>query len=310
MHWHKLGRIFAPPTDLPWMHTYAALPFARRVGAHHNIYFSGRDAQGRSRIGFFVLDLSDPPVVRQVSHHTLLELGQPGTFDDNGITMSWITTHQEHHYLYYSGWTLGQTVPFYFYIGLAVSDDDGATFRRVSPAPILGRNPVDPYLTASPCVLIEQGRWRMWYVSGTGWTLTDGAPRHYYHIKYAESDDGMHWTCDGTVCIDFKDEHEYAIARPCVLRDPDKYRMWYCYRGASYRIGYAESDDGITWQRKDDQAGIDVSPDGWDSEMLAYPYVFDHNDTRYMLYNGNGYGKTGIGLAVLATDTRPAQERR
>ena len=45
--------------------------------------------------------------------------------------------------------------------------------------------------------------------------------------------------------------------------------------------------------------GMDVSPNGWDSEMICYPYVFDHGRNRYMLYNGNGYGKTGFGLAVL-----------
>jgi hypothetical protein len=84
-----------------------------------------------------------------------------------------------------------------------------------------------------------------------------------------------------------------------VVRDPDMYRMWYCYRGDRYRIGYAESPDGLVWQRKDEQAGIDVSSEGWDSEMLAYPHVFDHEGQRYMLYNGNDYGKTGIGLAVL-----------
>jgi len=33
--------------------------------------------------------------------------------------------------------------------------------------------------------------------------------------------------------------------------------------------------------------------------MIEYPYVFEHKGERYMLYNGNGYGKTGIGIAVL-----------
>ncbi|MDR0233611.1 MAG: hypothetical protein LBI31_02235 [Zoogloeaceae bacterium] len=34
-------------------------------------------------------------------------------------------------------------------------------------------------------------------------------------------------------------------------------------------------------------------------EMIEYSIVFDHGRQRYMLYNGNGYGKTGFGLAVL-----------
>jgi len=58
----------------------------------------------------------------------------------------------------------------------------------------------------------------------------------------------------------------------------------------------------LRWKRKDREVGIDVSASGWDSEMIEYPFVFDHKGERYMLYNGNGYGKTGIGLAVLAKE--------
>jgi hypothetical protein len=146
----------------------------------------------------------------------------------------------------------------------------------------------------------EDGWWRMWYVSGQRWEMHDGQPKHYYHIKYAESTDGLKWDRRGVVCIDFKSEDEYAIGRPCVLKNNGFYSLWYSYRGRSYRIGYAESTDGIHWERKDEQVGIDVSPSGWDSEMIEYAHVFDHKGERYMLYNGNGYGKTGIGLAVLS----------
>jgi hypothetical protein len=191
------------------------------------------------------------------------------------------------------------TVPFYFYVGLAISDDGGETYRKVSAAPILERNEVDPYLTASPFVLIEGSIWRMWYVSSTGWELRNGRPQHYYHIKYAESCDGIEWERTGRVCINYKSKQEYAIARPCVVKDNGVYKMWYSHRGDSYRVGYAESRDGLNWERKDEESGLEVSDEGWDSEMLAYPFVVDYRGCRYMLYNGNGYGKTGIGLAVL-----------
>jgi hypothetical protein len=141
----------------------------------------------------------------------------------------------------------------------------------------------------------------MWYVSNLGWTDdADGQPQYRVHIKYAESDDGIHWKRTGRVCVDFAHAGEYAISRPCVLRDPDCYRMWYSVRGEAYRIGYAESGDGLTWRRLDAAAGIDVSSKGWDSEMVEYACVFDHGGRRHMLYNGNGYGATGIGHAVAA----------
>jgi hypothetical protein len=75
--------------------------------------------------------------------------------------------------------------------------------------------------------------------------------------------------------------------------------MWFSHRGEHYRIGYAESDDGIRWTRMDSEVGLTVSDSGWDSVGLCYPYVFDHKGTRFMLYNGNEYGKSGFGLAVL-----------
>ena len=93
------------------------------------------------------------------------------------------------------------------------------------------------------------------------------------------------------------------MSRPCVLKENGLYKMWYSYRGQSYRIGYAESKDGFEWTRMDADVGIDVSESGWDSEMIEYPFVFDQNGERFMLYNGNSYGKTGIGLARLEHST-------
>ena len=81
------------------------------------------------------------------------------------------------------------------------------------------------------------------------------------------------------------------------------YKMWYSYRECrnieTYRIGYAESYDGLTWQRLDHEAGIDVSENAWDGQMIEYPCVIDYQGERYMLYNGNQNGKTGFGMAVL-----------
>jgi hypothetical protein len=202
-------------------------------------------------------------------------------------------------YMYNTGWTQGVTVPYYIYVGLAISKDNGRSFDRISEAPILERNAVDPYLTASPCVLIENGKWRMWYISSIKRELVAGESRPYYLIKYAESSDGVCWKREGTICIDFNSKEEYAIARPCVIKENNIYKMWYSYRGNRYKIGYAESGDGIRWERKDHEAGIDVSPDGWDSDMIEYAAIIDDNCKKYMLYNGNGYGRSGLGLAVL-----------
>lgn len=297
--WIKKGLIFSPAPTYAWLQTHAALPVADPAGDFDRVYFSSRDKLGRAQIGFFEVNFDYPEAILRVSAEPVIGLGPLGAYDDGGVTTSWIVNHDGKKYHFYSGWSRGVSVPFYFYIGLAVSDNCGETYRRLSAAPILERNDVDPYLTASPCVLVEDGRWRMWYVSGTGWETINGRPRHRYHIKYAESIDGIHWRRDGVVCIDYTSPQEYAIARPCVLKADGIYQMWYSCRGESYRIGYAESVDGTKWTRKDNESGITVSDSGWDSEMVEYAYVFEHRGQNYMLYNGNDYGKTGIGLALL-----------
>jgi hypothetical protein len=259
------------------------------------LYFSSRDAEGRSHVGRGDLRLEDQPRV-EPEPEPILVSGPLGAFDDRGVTTSCLVRDGDRELLYYTGWSVGKTVPFYLYVGCAVSEG-GGPFERVSPAPILERSAVDPYLTASPWVLVEDGRWRMWYVSGTGWEPTDGEPRQSYHIRYAESDDGISWRRDGHVSVDYAGPGEHAFSRPCVVRDGDVYRMWFSVRGDAYRIGYAESPDGLEWERRDEQAGISSSGE-WDSEMQAYPSVFDDGGRRYLLYNGNDYGRTGIGWAV------------
>jgi len=281
------------------MISHALVPVVDRGANCHRVYFSGRDEKGRSQIGYFEIDLAHPKEILLISDTPVVGLGPLGAFDDNGVTCSWIINHDGKKYLYYTGWSLGVTVPFYLNIGLAVSEDGGKSFKKMFQAPILERNEIDPFLMAAPCIVIESGVWKMWYVSGTKWETDNDRTKHYYHIKYAESHDGIHWDRKGFVCIDYQSIDECAIAKPCVIRDDDIYKMWYSFRGRSYRIGYAESKDGIHWERKDEEVGIDVSESGWDSEMIEYAFVFDHEGERYMLYNGNEYGKTGIGLAVL-----------
>ena len=79
--------------------------------------------------------------------------------------------------------------------------------------------------------------------------------------------------------------------------------MWYSYRGGlkskNYRIGYAESIDGVEWIRKDNLINLKTRNGSWESEMLCYPFIINYDGNTYMLYNGNDYGKTGFGLAIL-----------
>ncbi|MDH4909462.1 hypothetical protein ACWA5G_03760 [Xanthomonas axonopodis pv. ricini] len=301
--WKKLGLVFEANGQRPWLVSHAAVPIAERIGADiYRIYFSSRDQHNRSVTSWIVIDIRRPQDVLEIALEPVLLPGQLGEFDDSGAMATWLAEQGERRYLYYIGWNLGVTVPFRNAIGLAMSPADKNLFTRYRPGPIVDRSPDEPHFCASCCVIPGPDLWRMWYLSCTGWELRNGKPVHRYHIKYAESLDGIHWNRDGTVAIDFVDAQEYAISRPSVIQDPDRWRMWYSCRGQAYRIGYAESVDGVRWQRLDARAGISPSEAGWDSEMIEYPFVFDHDGQRYMLYNGNDYGRSGFGLAMLERD--------
>lgn len=300
MRWKKLGRVFCASGEYPWMQSHAANPVAEhRGGDVYRVHFSARDAQRRAHIAFVDFDLTRPQHVLALSEAPVLAPGETGTFDDSGVSMGCLVKHQGKRFLYYLGWNLGVTVPWRNAIGLAVSESDDAPFIRVSQAPIMDRHHHDPFSISYPWVMIDDGCWRMWYGSNLSWGTGQRQEEMSHLFKYAESDNGLDWRRNGRIVLPFKDETEYAMSKPTVVRDPDMYRMWYSYRGHAYRIGYAESPDGLTWVRRDELAGIEPSEDGWDVATVCYPCVFDHEGQRYMLYNGSRYGDTGFGLAVL-----------
>jgi len=299
MKWRKMGLILKPEGQFDWIITHASLPIAIKLREDmYRLYFSGRDKENRAQPGFIEIDVREPVRILRISPEPILELGKTGLFDDSGVQASCIVQFGDRWYLYYNGWMRGVDVPYYTAIGLAISEDEGKTFSRYSPAPIVDRSDVDPYIVGSPYVLAEDDFCRMWYFSATDFRMESGKPKWYTHIKYAESNDGIHWNRQGRVCIDFKSSNEWHIGRPCVIKENGLYKMWYCYYINTYKIGYAESEDGINWQRKDDEVEIDLSSSGWDSEMICYPFVFEHRGQKYMLYNGNEYGRTGVGYAI------------
>jgi hypothetical protein len=296
INWVKQGVIIKPNPSLSWCRSHAMIPTPEDLGhGVFKIYFSGRDAQNRSCIGYAVVDVNGSPKVIDFSPSPILVSGDLGCFDDNGVTPSCIVNVDGEKRLYYIGWNPGSTVRVHLFGGLAISRDEGASFERWSRAPIIERCPTDPFLNTAPWVVKGDNDWHMYYVSGTEWVHKD-LPR--YHIKLARSEDGLHWRRDGHICIDFKDPSENALARPYVIREEDIWKMWFAHKGEAYRLGYAESLDGITWERNDEMAGIGVSKGGFDSEMIEYAAVVRYEGQHFMFYNGNNYGFNGIGLAV------------
>jgi hypothetical protein len=301
--YERLGLVYAP-TGAPWHRSHCQNPFAQPLSAtRYRVHFAARDEKNRSQGAWVDVEVRNGRIVAAAAAtKPSLELGRLGAFDDCGAMPGNIVTHQGRLLMYYTGWTLARAVPFSFFIGVAESRDGGETFRRLSEAPVLGRNHHDPFLTGAPWVIGENGQLRMWYISGTEWVpgkTEDEAPTHYYSIKHATSNDGMTWQTNDRLCLPYLD-NEHAIARPVVMPADGGYRMIYSARrlGETYRIYSASSADGLSWQR-DSLPMIDVAASGWDSEMVCYGSLLEDADGKFLLYNGNAYGKDGFGAARL-----------
>lgn len=306
MKWQKKGLLFLPSKAGGWMKTHAQVPTPLVCDGFIRVYFSSRPERKLSLTTFVDLDIDDPAKILYINPDPILELGKPGTFDEHGIMPSSAIRDGDNVHLYYSGWSRAVSVPYTNSTGLAVSEDGGKTFRKVSEGPILGKSLHDPYSATSPCVLKDGKNWHMWYCSGTGWLEIDGKYEHIYDVKYAHSDDGVAWVPLREAVIRQRTKQE-AITRPFVVKRADGYHMWFCYRGShdfrdgvnAYRIGYTYSKDLQIWIRDDDKSGITPSASGWDSKMIAYPSIVEVKGRELMFYNGNDFGADGFGYAVL-----------
>ena len=302
MKWNKRGLIYAPSGDLWWARSYALLPTAEVIGESIiRVYFASLDDNRFGRIGYVDLDADAPERVLYETTDPILDIGELGLFDDSGVNPSCLVKVGARKYLYYIGWQRCERVPYMLFTGLAISHDDGLSFKKHSRTPVLDRNDDEPFSRSAPFVLVEDDILKMWYWSCIEWSQGKTGVRYNNVIRHATSKDGIRWNAYNHVCIapDFNDE--YAVGRPCVIRDGQLYSMWYSIRSFSnlYMIGYAESEDGLHWVRKDAEVGIDKSETGWDSEMICYPCVVNVKGRRYMFYNGNRHGSTGFGYAVL-----------
>ena len=300
--WDKLGRIYVANGSADWArtHAYVPTPVLQAPGVIR-VYVAFLDGTRVGRVGFLDVDAADPRRILQVSPRPCLDVGEPGMFDDNGVTPLSVVDHDGRRCLYYVGWQLDPKVRYHAFTGLAISSDRGETFVRHSPVPVTDRSPEEPVLRSSPHVMFDGCVWKMWYAAGAHHRDVKGKLVPSYSLRYLESPDGATWAGRGRPCLDCSGSDEFGLSRPFVSRTCDgQWEMLFSARTdrLGYRLGYAASTDGIVWHRDDRLATLTVSDSGWDSEMVCFASVIDAGSGTYLFYNGNGYGETGVGVAV------------
>lgn len=312
--WKKLGIVFNPfdIKDRFFLKEFAQAPATIIFDDYVRVYFSCRpypDHNGQyvSYSAFVDLDRKNLFNIIRVSERPILELGQLGTFDEFGTYPVSVIKHDNEYRVYYGGWTRCESVPFNVAIGMGVSKDGGEYFEKMGGGPILSYSPDEPFVISGPKIRFFNNKWYLFYIAGSKWVLDDGKPEPVYKIRMATSSDGISWRKNNKDLIAVKVEENEAQASPDVFFYNGAYHMFFCYRYSTgyrskekgYRIGYAMSIDLENWERCDENAGIDISEDGWDSEMISYPHVFTLEGSVYMFYLGNQVGRYGFGIAVL-----------
>lgn len=319
--WTKLGRPFVPQEihDRPWLRSFAQAPHVLHLPDRLRVYFSCRpepDARGQfvSYSAWVDLDRQHPLRVLDMAEQPILSLGGLGCFDEFGTYPVSVIPQGDVLRAYYAGWTRCESVPFDTAIGTAVSQDGGKTFQREGDGPLLAASLNEPYVISGPKVrrfnVPGMGQYQLFYIAGRTWKQVDGKPEPVYKIRMAISDDGLRWQRQDRDLIESRIEPDEAQASPDVFESGGRFHMFFCYRYSAgfrgkekgYRIGYASSSDLLNWVRDDARAGLDVSPEGWDSEMVAYPHVFQVDGVTYLAYLGNGVGREGFGIARLEGD--------
>jgi predicted GH43/DUF377 family glycosyl hydrolase len=313
-HWKKLGKVFSPHevAGRDWLKEFAQAPATLVFRDFVRVYFSCRPAadengQYVSYSAYVDLQRSNLFNVLRVSEQPVLRLGRLGEFDEFGTYPFSAIRNGDEVRAYYAGWTRCESVPFNVAIGVATSDDGGQTFSKLGTGPVLSYSPDEPFVLSGPKIRRFNDVWYLWYIAGRKWKLVDGRPEPVYKIRMASSADGIHWQKFNKDLIESRIEDDEAQASPDVFYANGKYHMFFCYRYSShfrgkengYRIGYASSINMSDWVREDSKVGIDVSDQGWDSEMISYPHVFDLDGKVYLAYLGNQVGRHGFGLAVL-----------
>jgi predicted GH43/DUF377 family glycosyl hydrolase len=314
--WKKLGNVFNPMVSQPrsWMQEYAQCPTPFVLDEQVlRVYIAcrpqrGDDMQYVSYPGYVDLDRRDLSRVVGIAATPIVPLGELGTFDEYGIMPCSAVRHGDVIHVYYTGWSRMSSVPYTVGIGLAVSRDGGATFEKLGEGPIIGLALNEPYLVNTPAVRLIGNQWHMWYLTGTKWLLHEGRSEAVFQIVHASSEDGITWKRDGHPVVPVRSEDECQdVFLPFFLGD--KWHAVFAYRkptgfrtdsARAYRLGYASSEDLVSWKRDDSQVGIDVSASGWDSQMMCSSQVIEVDGRILLFYCGNVFGREGFGIAELS----------
>jgi hypothetical protein len=288
-----------------WSRTHISYPILDIINKDvWRIYYSTRDGNNHSRIGYIDVESEKPDNILYIHNEPLLELGNPEPFDESGTLPACIIQHNTRKYLYYMGVAVPKEVAYFGSIGVAeiIDNNNIPILLKLSTIKIPTPSPFGYGICEVMCD--HNSLLRMYNTVFTGW-LSHNDP--VYEIHCHQSTDGFNWGQGKKCNLNINDEFEWAAPR--VFVKGNGYGMIFVARGKNdfrdniektYRIGYAESKDGIDFIIQKQEIGIrNFQNSQFDSQMQCYPSVKQYGNKLWVFYSGNNFGMEGIGYAEL-----------
>lgn len=303
--WIRKGKICGNDTwDLEWhkRNTQLPIPYLKNDSTLR-LYLTFCDEENRGRLGYIDVNPDNPSEILEYSKTPLLDLGNRGCFDENGVVPTAILEDEGKMYLYYCGFQKQVNYPYSSLTGVAVSIDGGETFSRIKETPLLERKDGEMFIRTGAGIYKFGEVYRLYYASGNKWLNLDGKWVPKYRFKYIDSNSPTCFDGEAKDLFPLQDD-EYGMTTPQIFKINDGYGMIYSIRSVSdgYRMGYAFSHDGISFTRQDSIMDMKRPLGEFDSEMYCYGKCFRNGERTYLFYSGNHFGMDGIGWAEYKMD--------
>lgn len=266
-------------------------------GATYHMWYAGLDGFN-SRIGHATS--SDGISWTKDPLNPVLDLGTPGSWDDNHVYLPCVLVVGSTFHMWYDGNDGSKER-----IGHATSPD-GISWTRDPLNPVLdvgspGSWDDTEVFPAAGSVIFDGNDYHLWY-GGVNNTTS------IYAIGHATSPDGINWTKDAlnpVMGIGTSGAWDDGGVIPgTVSFDGTSYHAWYSGHGGDYRyrVGYATSPDGINWTKDIlNNPVLDFGTAGsWDSNQAWNGSVlFDSTANTYkMWYDGGPFFSERMGYAT------------
>ncbi|ERL99470.1 hypothetical protein HIMB11_00416 [Rhodobacteraceae bacterium HIMB11] len=278
------------------------LPTTININGVDQVYFAAIDSQNIGRIYKFNAFYDSGNFITDYSTEIVLDVGQPGTFDEHGVSPLSVVSLNGLIYLYYAGWQRHKSLRYYLFVGLAISEDGGKTFKRLKSTPVIDRSENFFQVRTGASILFDENKFKCWYAEQSGQYINkNGLITPTYNWSYMESANGVEWPSRGQII--FKTNKEIVgYGRAAIHKSGNKslQAIISTRYSTGYQLEVITSVDGLRWSKPNKIEFSNSS--AFKNSLIETSFAaFIGQDSNRIIFNGSDFGKRGIIYATKNT---------